>query len=88
MSNLYFINKKSECLFYLRETDLELRQKGLGITDAHYSDKELAFDWFVSVCNNIEYSHGCNDHMINEAYDETCSIYLSMLSDLTALNCK
>jgi len=81
MADIYFMNEKTKYMFYLTECDEEQRTDGLGITEDHYTDQSLAFDWFVDVCNKIEWIHGSTDEKLLKAYEKACRIYNDMIGD-------
>ncbi|WP_233238845.1 hypothetical protein [Bordetella sp. LUAb4] len=56
-----FVSRQAELIFYLTELEGSVRNRLLGITDAHYQDKEVAKKWCRSLAQQVHSDKGGND---------------------------
>lgn len=56
-----FISRQAELVFYLTKLQGSVRNELLGITIAHYHDKELAKQWYRSISQLVHSDKGGDD---------------------------
>jgi hypothetical protein len=70
--NSPFVSREAELVFYLTQLDGKKRNELLGITEAHYEDRELAEEWHNSIYQHVKDN--------KEAIDSLAKIYSIMIS--------
>lgn len=72
-----FISEQEEYIYYLTKLEGKQRNKALGLTDDHYSDKKLAKKWKRSIAMKVASDRGGCD----EAMKTLFSIYDVLVDD-------
>lgn len=75
-----FVSEQQEYIFYLTKLEGKQRNKALGITDAHYEDKNLANKWKNAIAHKVARDKGGCD----QAMTILLKIYDALVDDFEA----
>lgn len=75
-----FVSEQQEYIFYLTKLEGKQRNKALGITDAHYEDKNLAKKWKKAIAHKVASDKGGCD----QAMTALLKIYDALVDDFEA----
>jgi len=67
-----FVSEQAEYIYYLTKLEGKQRNDALGITDDHYTDKEVAKKWFRKLSKLVHADKGGNDiawRVLNELHN-------------------
>ena len=57
----FFKSKQAELIFYLTQLEGKQRNRMLGLSDEHYTNKELAKNWYREVAKYVHPDKGGNE---------------------------
>lgn len=79
-SNGYFVSETARFIYALVELDGENQQRALGLTPAHYRNRDTAQTWYRGVAMMVHPDH-CHHPKAKEAMGELDRIYRRMVGD-------